>query len=456
MLSVLNGHMYGHMQLDNGDSYVVEYCGNGVHVLKQLDVEKLEDGPTGEDEELLIGRDFTPEKVEDTTTIVTYSVKVYYTPSFAAVTADIEAFVEQAIQETNQGYINSDVPLRVSALCIEEATIDDIPNGSDLLNTFKNMKDTVENLRDSADVTILLVKEFESCGIGFTNTISTGNTVTVAAKSCAIGYYSFAHEIGHNIGLMHNIEISYNPWYPDGYGYLIPKGTSSTGLRTILAYRAAGHNTRVNYYSNPVIIHPITETATGVVDAANNARILTLNRFSLAALGDESQCGSNNIDKECFIENVSFTEFYSSPYEVGYSKQQCQTACLDQSNCYEWLYVENNQINNGVSLCYLHYMDIRNPGEELPDITYIKEVTTLNVINPKCTIIKNCSTPGRSVPYTLSSQLTPDAKVCHLQCLENSKCNHWVWDKNHNCYLKGEYIQGAEEGWAINFRTCEV
>ena len=46
---------------------------------------------------------------KDTTTIVTYTVKVYYTPQFEAHTSDIKGFVDQVVQETNQGYINSKV-----------------------------------------------------------------------------------------------------------------------------------------------------------------------------------------------------------------------------------------------------------------------------------------------------------------------------------------------------------
>ena len=43
----------------------------------------------------------------DTKSIVTYTVKVYYTPQFAATTSNIDAFIDQVIQETNLGYINS-------------------------------------------------------------------------------------------------------------------------------------------------------------------------------------------------------------------------------------------------------------------------------------------------------------------------------------------------------------
>merc|ERR1711915_1041043 len=123
--------------------------------------------------------------------------------------------------------------------------------------------------------------------MGFT--VSTGNTVSVVAKSCAQGYYSFAHEIGHNIGLYHNREIGHiNPIYTFAQGHLIKQGSHSTGFRTILAYSAANHRTRVNYYSNPDVIHPVTGTPCGVANSENNAAFLMQERFKLAALGDES------------------------------------------------------------------------------------------------------------------------------------------------------------------------
>ncbi len=37
------------------------------------------------------------------------------------------------------------------------------------------------------------------------------------------GYYSFGHEIGHNIGADHNPEVARNKVYPYGYGHLIQK-----------------------------------------------------------------------------------------------------------------------------------------------------------------------------------------------------------------------------------------
>ena len=93
---------------------------------------------------------------------------------------------------------------------------------------------------------------------------------------------------GHNYGCYHNPEITDNPFFPHGHAHLIEQGSASTGYRTILAYSASGHSTRVNYYSNPSVDYPVTGTATGVVGVSNNAAVITSNRFSFAGLGDES------------------------------------------------------------------------------------------------------------------------------------------------------------------------
>ena len=93
---------------------------------------------------------------------------------------------------------------------------------------------------------------------------------------------------GHNFGCHHNPEVATNSYFSDGYAHLIEAGSASTGFRTILAYSATGHSTRVNYYSNPSVILPLSQTPTGVVDLSDNARVITQNRVAFAALGDES------------------------------------------------------------------------------------------------------------------------------------------------------------------------
>ena len=135
-----------------------------------------------------------------------------------------------------------------------------------------------------------------TCGIAYTDALSTGATLSVTRKACAAGYYSFGHEIGHNFGCYHNPETSTNPWYeafvllkmvqsinttqrfPHGHGHLIAAGSADTGVRSILAYSTEGHRMRVNYYSNPGVIYPGTGTPTGLTGVSNNAAVITANR----------------------------------------------------------------------------------------------------------------------------------------------------------------------------------
>lgn len=288
------------------DSYILENCLASGHVWKKLNVEML-----GKDEglvddflevESLIGEstgnlwrslggetNASALASADSTTMATFSVKFYYTPEFSKWTPDIKGFFDQVIAVTNQGYANSKIPVMIKQHCSpEEATINDNPDAVVMLKSFAKMKGTASALRQTADVAALFVNDFNSCGIGYVNTIDAKYTFTATRKSCALGYYSFGHEVGHNIGMVHDPASSSSRPYPYGTGHLIEKGTASTGYRTILAFQSEGHSQRVNYYSNPNVVLPQTGTPTGVDGLSDNARLLTEKRLKLAAIGDES------------------------------------------------------------------------------------------------------------------------------------------------------------------------
>ena len=185
------------------------------------------------------------------------------------------------------------MPVRIKVHCIEAATINDTSSPSAMLTNFRYMKTSVDELKNSADAAALLVANFAACGIAYTYTYSSGLTLSVTMKSCATGYYSFGHELGHNFGCQHNVEApATNAVFDYGYGYLIGKDMgddSLLGYRTILAYNNQSHNTRVNRYSNPSVNYPATViNPTGVVNVANNAAVLMRNRFTFAALGNET------------------------------------------------------------------------------------------------------------------------------------------------------------------------
>ena len=60
-----------------------------------------------------------------------------------------------------------------------------------------------------------------------------------------------------------------------------------------MAYNGFGHYTRVNYYSNPSVIFPITDTATGVAGKEDNARVITMNRWTFIIITFFNSCGQH-------------------------------------------------------------------------------------------------------------------------------------------------------------------
>jgi len=288
--SKING-LFGHVSTDDGRSFVIENCGEEGHVFKEIDISKLEEdipimSHNGEDADNF---DFSNSSSRQGQ-MPTYSVKVYYTPEFAASTPKLDDYIKLAIAETNQGYMSSGVNLRVKLHCTEMATIHDQINAHDMIRNFKHMKGSVKRLRGSADAAVLLTNDLSTCGTGSFNTLGSHETISVSCKECAIGYFSFGHEIGHNIGLTHNREDDKNIIKPYGHGYLIAPGKGQRPkYRTILAYDRNGHYTRENIYSNPRIIFNKTGTPMGEEGVADNARLLNERGAILASIGDESE-----------------------------------------------------------------------------------------------------------------------------------------------------------------------
>ena len=161
------GNMFGSIKTHDGKSYSIEKGQNG-YVWKDFETRsfKPEIPERTTEQEDLSKQKLVQQGAKDTTTVVTYSVMIYYTPDFASVTPDIEGWVDQVLAETNQGYINSLIPVRIAKLCIEEATIndDDIVD----IGTFRTMKGTVSALRNTADSAFLLSVRLPGyCGVGY-------------------------------------------------------------------------------------------------------------------------------------------------------------------------------------------------------------------------------------------------------------------------------------------------
>ena len=232
VLTYTKNTLYGNFELSGGRDFKIESLQGLTHVvwaeldqtvwndeLQPVPVEPdTEDLPHMRMEELMAkGR-------ADNETIVEYSITVYYTKDFKAATADPKTFIDQVIAETNQGYINSKVPIRARLHCVLESDVSDGLDASTTLSTFKQSRYNLNRVRKSADAAILLVNQYSSrsiCGVNYFNTVSSGNTVGTVRKGCALGYYSFGHEVAHGFGLAHDRRVASSSSNKYAYGNII-------------------------------------------------------------------------------------------------------------------------------------------------------------------------------------------------------------------------------------------
>merc|ERR1711981_47743 len=297
VFTVRGRDMFGSVEMADGSVYLLENCGEDCHVWMELDTDLEEEGYDeldnhNDDNENQNRRnrwytDLQNQGKEDETTIAEFSVMIYYTPEFAAETPDVQTYVDAVIAETNEGYINSKIPIRAKVHCIELAEdLHDMEDGVDMIYKFQDWGGS--NIRRSADAAALLVADFNVCGIGFMAAYRYQSTITVSQKSCALRYYTFGHELGHNFGTTHDKINGQNSRFSYGYGkHIGPKYLGGgRGWRTIMAYNEPGYGQKTNYYSNPDVQFLGHDTGSADEDSA---RVITENRFVFAAIGDESE-----------------------------------------------------------------------------------------------------------------------------------------------------------------------
>lgn len=270
-----------------GQLYALRPLFDGRHVIVEVDEAKM---PADHDEDAY-ARMFeqernrpvspvVPEAVQANTTV---RVLVNYTTAARNATADIVGLINLAVTESNQGYVNSGVELTLQLAGTGVVTYTETGNFSTELSRYRSTSDgymdAIHAQRNSttADVAVLIVNGSAACGIGYMN-VSASSAFTVVARTCATGYYSFAHEIGHNFGANHDPANASGSPYAYGHGYQRP----ANGWRTIMAYACSGAScTRINFWSNPNKTYG--GVAMGTAATNNNARVLTERKATVAA-----------------------------------------------------------------------------------------------------------------------------------------------------------------------------
>ncbi len=293
ILAVENGVLAGNIMAD-GALYQVRAVGGGLYVIRKIDQSRFPEeaeplrvpGVSGPSESL------SPSPQSDDGSII--DVLVVYTAAAANASTDIAAEIQLAVDETNQAYANSDVAQRVRLVHAAQVDYSETKSSDTDLSRLRNgYIDNVHTLRETygADLVSFWVEDLgNDCGIGYLMTgVSTSFAsygFSVIARECATGYYSFGHEMGHNMGAHHDRYVaSEKGAYSYSHGYVNTSGR----WRTMMAYNTAcsdkGYScTRIPYWSNPAVNYQgkptgVSETA---LRSANNSLTLDNTAYTIA------------------------------------------------------------------------------------------------------------------------------------------------------------------------------
>ncbi len=272
-LASSGGQIAAQVSSPNG-VYEVRYAGDGVHVISQIDQSLYpEEAPPIEvnppASEINSPETFpSPNAVEDDGSVI--DVLVVYTPaarSAAGGVTAIQNLINLAIAQTNTSYANSNINQRLNLVYMGEIAYTESSSMETDLERLRRSDDqhmnSVHSLRNTyyADLVSLIEVSSQYCGIAYhMNPVGSyfrDWAFSVVAHDCATGYYSFAHELGHNMGARHDwfVDVGVTPYsYAHGYVNTVAR------FRTIMSYKNECDArriscTRLQYWANPALYY---------------------------------------------------------------------------------------------------------------------------------------------------------------------------------------------------------
>lgn len=300
-ISVVDGVMAANIHSPIHGEYQVRYIGQVDYESREIDPMMFPPCGTGPEHAVppapVTGKLRRAQPDAKTATYVVDVLVVYTASARAAVggTAAMQSLINLAITESNDAYLYSIVDMELNLAGTFEVNYNESsgfsPALSALTSTNDGVMDEVHVAREAfgADMVSLIIDNSGSCGLAYLMTSLagdfSGSAFSVEHYSCATGNYSFAHELGHNMGSHHDLENAPGGGlYPYSLGW--HWGNSSNpgyngDYRSIMAY-APG--TRVQRFSNPNV--QFAGEATGSAGVADNALSLNNAASTVAAWRD--------------------------------------------------------------------------------------------------------------------------------------------------------------------------
>jgi Metallo-peptidase family M12/K319L-like, PKD domain len=245
-----------------GDTYEIIPVENNEYAIIKVDTQKLprEDEPVPADQSSLSEDNNAPSPHRTHSTI---RVMVAVTNQARQNDQDIVGRVAEAFRLANEANENSHV-----AITFENAGIM-YPN-YDETGTFDDMSKQVRNVNDSqlgapvhafreehrADLVVMLVENDDLCGSA-PNEAKKESAFSVVNRKCAINKLSFAHEMGHNLGVSHDIDTycaACRPFKTPRYIHGYAQYRAAPRWRTIMSYDdvcPSKNCPKINFWSNP-------------------------------------------------------------------------------------------------------------------------------------------------------------------------------------------------------------
>lgn len=333
----------------DGRFFEIVYVGGNTHAVRELDPNKLpakfepEQMPTPDD---LGGGDMTTDPFVTATgdtlsaTGQVIDVLVVYTPKArtnAGGTTGIETKIMNAVARANQAYQNSQIDMYLNLVRMEEIpyteTGDMITAWNRVMATSDGYMDEVHTLRNQygADQVALITADSNYCGYATIMNSDWRSTAFApwafavlhddSVYNCLGSNDSFAHELGHNQGNVHDPDsTSSTGAYADSYGYRI-----CGKFRDIMAYPCSGEP-RIPYFSNPNLTY--NGYAIGLASSNDTARSMNATapivaNFRISVTSPPTAPGSLNATNASTTDSTALALRWSdnASNEAGYKVQ---------------------------------------------------------------------------------------------------------------------------------------